>query len=143
MDRVGVKNSDRPCDLRLRPSWPPVKSVRIAFLEGPSGGPLQPSGEDEIRVRRTQVCANRLRVLFAIEITSRRVHALGITRNPDSTWVTPQARNLAVGERLRRIVFLIRDRDAKFSGPFDEVFRSEGVKVIETPIRSTACERVR
>ncbi len=67
MDRVGVKNSDRPCDLRLRPSWPPVKSVRIAFLEGPSGGPLPPSGEDEIRVRRTQVCANRLRVLFAIE----------------------------------------------------------------------------
>jgi hypothetical protein len=24
---VGVKNSDHPCDLRLRPSWPPVRSV--------------------------------------------------------------------------------------------------------------------
>ena len=30
---VGVKNSDHPCDLRLRPIWPPVRSARIAFPE--------------------------------------------------------------------------------------------------------------
>jgi transposase InsO family protein len=41
-----------------------------------------------------------------------------------------------VGEGLQRTRFLIRDRDAKFSGPFDEVFRSEGVNIIETPIRA-------
>jgi len=39
-----------------------------------------------------------LYVLFAIEIGPRRVRVLGITRNPDSAWVTQQARNLAVGE---------------------------------------------
>jgi putative transposase len=32
--------------------------------------------------------------------------------------------------------FLIDDRDSKFSGAFDEVFRSEGIKVIHTPIRA-------
>ncbi len=77
-----------------------------------------------------------LYVLFGIELGSRRVHVLGVTRNPDSGWVTQQARNLAAGERLRGVRFLIRDRDRKFSGPFDEVFRTEGVRIIKTPIRS-------
>jgi putative transposase len=75
-----------------------------------------------------------LYVLFAIEVKSRRVHVLGVTRTPDSAWVTQQARNLAVGERLREIRFVIRDRDAKFSAPFDEVFGSGGARTVKTPI---------
>jgi putative transposase len=77
-----------------------------------------------------------LYVLFAIELRSRRVHVLGITANPDSAWVVQQARNLAVGEHLRDIRFVIRNRDAKFSAPFDEVFRTEAVRIIKTPIQS-------
>jgi transposase InsO family protein len=29
--------------------------------------------------------------------------------------------------------FLLRDRDAKYSGPFDEVFRTEGTRILLTP----------
>jgi len=77
-----------------------------------------------------------LYVLFAIGLRSRRVHVLGVSRNPDSAWVTQQARNLAAGERLKGIQFVIRDRDAKFSGPFDEILRADGVKIVKTPIRA-------
>jgi putative transposase len=66
------------------------------------------------------------------------VHLPGVTMNPDSAWVTQQARNLCFdfAEKGRLFRFLIRDRDSKFSGPFDEVFRTEGIEVILTPIRA-------
>jgi hypothetical protein len=32
--------------------------------------------------------------------------------------------------------FLVHDRDSKFSHAFDEVFRSEGIKVIRTPVQA-------
>jgi transposase InsO family protein len=32
--------------------------------------------------------------------------------------------------------FLLHDRDCKFGGAFDEVFRGEGMRIIRTPIRA-------
>ena len=64
------------------------------------------------------------------------MHLAGVTAHPRSAWVAQQARNLAIEDRLSEAQFLIRDRDAKYSGPFDEVFGCEGVRVIRTPIRS-------
>jgi putative transposase len=77
-----------------------------------------------------------LYVLFFIEHSSRRVYLAGVTAHPHSAWVTQQARNLAIEGRLAETRFLIRDRDAKYAGPFDEVLRAEGVRVIRTPIRA-------
>ena len=80
----------------------------------------------------------RLYVLFYIELGTRRVHFADCTPNPDSAWVTQQARQLAwtLPERATPVRFLIRDRDSKFTRDFDTVFRSEGVEIIRTPIRS-------
>jgi putative transposase len=83
-----------------------------------------------------------LYVLFFIEHGSRRVHLAGVTANPHGPWMRQQARNLAIEQRLRRIRFLLHDRDAKFSGPFDELIRSEGVCVLKTPIRAPQANAV-
>src|ERR1035437_4897996 len=79
-----------------------------------------------------------LYVLFFIELGSRRLHVTAATRNPGGTFVTQQARNLCfeLDERDEPLRFLIHDRDAKFSGSFDEVLRTEGMRIIRTPIRS-------
>ena len=77
-----------------------------------------------------------LNVLFFIELSTRTVHLAGVTAHLCSAWVTQQARNLAIEDHLARTRFLIRDRDAKYSGALGEVFRSEGLHVMRTPIRS-------
>jgi putative transposase len=82
------------------------------------------------------VWLRRLHVLFFIELDSRRVHLAGVTAHPDGAWVAQQARNLlmTLSEQNMSPRFLIRDRDSKFTAAFDEVFRSEGIEIIRTPI---------
>ena len=84
------------------------------------------------------VWLRRLYVLFFIELDTRRVHLAGVTANPNSAWVTQQARNLLLmlSERERRLRFVVRDRDAKFSRTFDDLFCSEGAEVLLTPVRA-------
>jgi len=69
------------------------------------------------------------------------VHVAGSTAHPDSAWVTQQARNLWIdGDTRSPPKFLVHDRDAKFSGPFYEVLRTEGVQVIRTPNANAVVE---
>jgi putative transposase len=82
------------------------------------------------------VCLRRYYVLFFIAHGSRRVWLAGCTKNPTGEWVTQQARNLGLRFSERGVRFLIRDRDSKYSRPFDEVFRSEGIRTVKTPIRA-------
>jgi transposase InsO family protein len=122
--RILLANRLRPAPRRSGPSW-------REFLRQQAASML---ACDFFTVET--ISLRRFYVLFFIELESRRVHLAGCTTNPTGAWVTQQARNLSFTGIFGRIRFLIHDRDSKFSGAFDEIFRSEGITVIETPIRA-------
>ncbi len=77
-------------------------------------------------------------VLFFIELGTRRVHLAGWTTNPDTTWVTQQARQLVwyLKDDPQDMAYLIHDNDKKFTSSFDTMFSSEGIKIVYTPFRT-------
>jgi putative transposase len=77
-------------------------------------------------------------VLVVIEVAARQVHVLGVAAQPMGEWVTQQARKLrmTLDDRAGRFRFLVRDRDTKFTAPFDAVVAAEAIKVRSTPVRA-------
>jgi putative transposase len=135
--------------LKLGVHVSPSTLRRLLLAAGLTPAPQRsgPSWREFLRQQATSVLAcdfftvetitlRRYYVLFFIELGSRRVHLAGCTTNPTGAWVTQQARNLSFTRLFERTRFLIHDRDSKFSVTFDEVFRSEGIKVIHTPVRA-------
>jgi hypothetical protein len=80
----------------------------------------------------------RIHILFFISLERRRIELIVSTSAPDGVLGTQQARNLlmALDDREQPIPFLIHDRDGKFSRSFDDVFRSEAITVIHTPLQA-------
>lgn len=74
-------------------------------------------------------------VLFFINIKTRRVYVAGATQFPNQEWVNKQTENvlpiLSSGKNGKKL--LIRDRDKKFSGGFDQLFENSGFTVQKNP----------
>ena len=104
-----------------------------AFLRAHAGAVLEC---DFLTVETVRL--RTLHLLFFIDVQTRRVFVAGCTAHPTAAWVAQQARNLIwdLTDVAMRPTVLIRDRDATFPRAFDEVFRSEGVRVVRAPDRA-------
>ncbi|MGZ4312728.1 MAG: integrase core domain-containing protein [Solirubrobacteraceae bacterium] len=114
---------------------------------GPAPRRSGPSWREFLRVQAASIVAcdfftvesvllRRYYVLFFIAHASRRVWLAGCSSSPTGAWVTQQARNVGLDLADEGVRFLIRDRDSKYSGTFDEVFRSGGIRIVKTPVRA-------
>jgi transposase InsO family protein len=82
-------------------------------------------------------------VFVIIELESRRVVHVNVTRQPTDTWVAQQLREATpFGEGPR---FLIRDNDKKYGGQFQQMVDGANIEILKTPVeapRANAfCER--
>ena len=82
-------------------------------------------------------------VFFIVELGSRRVVHIAVTRSPSAQWTAQQLRNATpFGDAPR---FIIRDNDDKFGVDFDRVAKTTGIKVLRSPVRApkanAVCER--
>jgi len=86
------------------------------------------------------VTLRRFYLLFFIDIPTRTVYFGGVTEHPTGAWTTQAARNLFLrhGDQLTDARALVRDRGSQFIDAFDEIFRTEHMKILRTPIRTPA-----
>ena len=80
---------------------------------------------------------------FIIELKSRKVIHVGVTRSPTDSWVAQHLREATPYGQAPR--FLICDNDSKFGSRFVRVATTSGIEILKTPYHApranAICER--
>jgi len=79
----------------------------------------------------------RCMVLFAIDLSTRKVEILGVRPQPNGPWMEQIARNLTCEDSfLAGKRYLIHDRDPLYTAKFDSILKAAGVEPVKLPPRS-------
>ena len=80
---------------------------------------------------------------FVVELKSRKVIQVGVTRCPTDAWVAQQLREATPYGQTPK--YLICDHDSKFGSCFRRVAKTSGIKLLKTPVQgpraNAICER--
>ena len=91
----------------------------------------------------TDLFFRSLFAFFIIDLHTRQVIHVGVTRSPTDAWTAQQLREATpYGQGPK---YLIRDRDSKFGSCFARVAATSGIKIVKTPYHTpranAICER--
>lgn len=91
----------------------------------------------------TDLCFRSLFAFFIIELKSRKVIHVGVTRFPTDAWTAQQLREATPYGQTPK--YLIRDNDRKFGARFARVAATSGIEMLTTPYHApranAICER--
>ncbi len=91
----------------------------------------------------TDLLFRQVYAFFVVELASRRVVHLGVTRHPTDAWVAQQLREATPFDQRPR--YLLRDNDDKYGAQFARVVATTGIKELRTayraPRENATCER--
>ncbi len=91
----------------------------------------------------TDLFFRSLFAFFLIELKSRKVIHVGVTRSPTDAWTAQQLRKATPYGHTPK--YLIRDHESKFGPCFARVAATSGIKVLKTPYHApranAICER--
>jgi putative transposase len=91
----------------------------------------------------TDLLFRQLYAFFIVELASRRVVHVAVTRASNAAWVAQQLREATLFRSGPK--YLIRDHDSKFGTTFDRVATGAGIHILKTPIAApkanAVCER--
>ncbi len=80
---------------------------------------------------------------FIVDVNSKEVFHVTVTRSPGETWTAQQLREVTPFGESADVI--IRDRNGKFGGEFDRVAEGAEMRVVQTPVRTpnmnAVCER--
>ena len=77
---------------------------------------------------RTDLFFRPLFAFFLVELQSRKVIHVGVTRSPTDAWVAQQLREATPYGQAPK--YLIRDNDGKFGSCFARVARTSNIKIL-------------
>ena len=92
----------------------------------------------------TDIFFRQLYAFVIVELSTRKIIHIGVTRHPTDEWTAQQLREATPYDQ--RPKYLIRDNDAKFSTHFEQVATGASIKVLKTPFQApnanAICERL-
>src|SRR5258707_1106959 len=94
-------------------------------------------------IQVTDLFFRPLFAFFIIELKSRKVIHVGVTRSPTDPWVAQQLREATPYGQAPK--YLIRDNDSKFGSGFARVATTSAIEILKTPYHApranAICER--